>query len=306
MYRQSLRWLLLIAIVLLVPSWTSSARASGPALQYVPPDAMAVVGVDFDKLRPTAVQKTLEAALKKDKEATKKIGELKAETGFDVFKDVHGLTVVLPEEVLKDDDQFVLVLDAKIDEARMVKFMEKKNGPLPKQQGANGAYYEIDGGKAGLAFRGKYMIVGGMATFQKVLGGTTDPATVFPTLRTKVEKEMLWVVGSVTAAAQKKLSQADANAGKLQSFAAGISVPDGAKLRATAQFSDAAAADTLAKLMNKGLGELANDNGLKQMGLTDLVSKVTVSAQGTELSLLADLTKAQVERVTKAIQAVLK
>ncbi len=306
MYRHSLRWLLLIAVVLLVPSWAATARASGAALQYVPSDAMAVLAADFDKLRATAVQKTVEAAVKKDRQASKNITELKTETGLDVFKDVHALTVVLPEEVLKDDDQFVLVLDAKVDEARMVKFMEKKNGPLPKKQGASGAYYELDGGKAGLAFRGKYMIVGGMAMFQKVLAGGNDPANVFPTLRPKVEKEMLWVAATLSAAAQAKLGQADANAGKLESIAAGISVPDGAKLKASAHFSDATAADTLAKLMNKGLGELANDQGLKQMGLTDLVSKVTVSAQGADLSLLAELTKAQVERVTKAIQAVLK
>ncbi len=305
MHRHPLRFLLVIAVLLLLPSWARQAHATGAALQFVPSDSMAVVGIDFDKLRTTAVQKTVEQALRKDKDAIKNIEELRKETGFDVFKDIHGLTVVLPEEVLKDDNQFVMILEANINEAKMVKFIEKKDGKaLPKKSGANGDFYELDGGRAGLAFRGKFVIIGGMATFEKAIG-KNDPAQVFPTLRASVEKEMLWIAGSTTVVSRQKLGKQDANAGKLESFAAGLSIPSGAKMKASAHFSDAAAADTLAKLMTKGLAELGNDSTMQQMGLAELASRVTVSANGSDLSISVDLTKGQIEKIAKSIQALL-
>src|SRR4051812_35614278 len=113
MHRHPLRFLLLIAVLLLLPSWTRSAQASGAALQFVPSDAMAVVGVDFDGFRKTPLYRLVVQAMRKDKSALAKIGELKKETGFDVFKDIHGLTVVLTDDMLKhNDDQFVVVVDA--------------------------------------------------------------------------------------------------------------------------------------------------------------------------------------------------
>ena len=171
MYRHPLRFVLFLAVILLLPSWTRRAEASGAALQFVPSDAMAVMGVDFDKLRASAMHRLLEQALKKDKTVLKNIQELKKETGFDVFKDIHGLTVVVPEAVLKDDNQFAIIIEANVNEAKMVKFIETKDGKsMPKRTGANGDFYELDGGKAGMAFRGKFVVIGGMAWLEKPLG----------------------------------------------------------------------------------------------------------------------------------------
>ena len=117
---------------------------------------------------------------------------------------------------------------------------------------------------------------------------------------------MLWIAGSTSAAARQKLGKQDANAGKIESFAAGVSIPSGAKLKATAHFSDAAAADTLAKLMTQGLTELGNDASWQQMGLAELAASVAVGTSGADLNIAVDLTKAQIDKVSKAIQAILK
>jgi hypothetical protein len=114
---------------------------------------------------------------------------------------------------------------------------------------------------------------------------------------------MVWIAGSTTPAARQKLGKQDANIGKLETFAAGLSIPDGAKLKAVAHFSDASAADALAKLITQGLGELKKDSNLKRMGLGDVTQNVTVTANGADLSLAVDLTKAHVEKIAKTLQS---
>src|SRR5690606_4788561 len=129
MLPKPLRLLPILAALLALPLWASVAHAADVkgALVYVPQDAVGVMTVDVDGVRATPLFKKLVTQLiDSNPKARKNLAELKQKTGFDPIEHVHSLVLAAGPDFPADDDDFVIIAEAKLDEARLVAFMQKE------------------------------------------------------------------------------------------------------------------------------------------------------------------------------------
>src|SRR5690606_20758756 len=115
------------------------------ALAYVPKDSVGVMTIDVGGVRTTPIfQKLVEAVFKSKPRAKTNLDELKKKTGFDPLKDVHGLVMAAGPGFPADDDDFLVIAEAKLDEARLIAFMQKEGAKLTPKSDALGKWYLLD------------------------------------------------------------------------------------------------------------------------------------------------------------------
>jgi len=307
MTKRSLRLVLATALCLFIPLWAATAAAADikGALQYVPNDAFAVVGVDGDKLRTSPLyKKAIQIALK-EPGAKKDLERLRKATGIDVLKHIRSVVVAFDPNVVNDDDQFLAVIEVPANEAKVLAFMKKEGAKYEAKMGPAGKYYLLGRKKDGaMAFRGKYIILGAKPVFDKAMR-KTGPSFKLKTQLNKVSGRTAFVAADVPYKLRQKLAREDKNLGEVQSFAAGADLTMGLKLDAYAKLASAAAASKLSQMANMGLKEARKAPEVKQLGLASLLNGISVSAQGPNLNgkvqiSSADLNKL-IDTVTKLI-----
>lgn len=286
MTKRSLRLVLAAAVCLLIPLWAATAAAADikGALQYVPNDAFAVAGVNGDQLRKSPIyQKAVQIALK-EPGAKKDLARLRKATGIDVLKDIRSVVVAFDPKVVRDDDQFLAVIEVPVNQAKVLAFMQQEGAKYATKVGPSGKYYLLGRKQDGaMAFRGKYVIIGSKDVFDKAMR-KTGPGFKLSTKLRKVSGKPLFAAGEVPPKLKKKLTREDKNLGQLQSFAAGADLAAGLTLDAFATFATAAAANKLQQMANMGLKEARNQPEVKQLGLASVLNGISITGAGRNLN----------------------
>lgn len=305
MYRLVL--LLLTSALLLV---APRARAAKPdiagALAYVPSDSFAVVTADLEKVkRSTLFAMVKQAFLAEEKEAKRGLDKLKKSTGFDLWRDAHAVVVAFGKDFTKDDDQFAAIIQAEMDEARVVDFVKKEGDEIEKTQSAQGPYYLLGRRKEGaLAFRGQYVILAGAKMMPDVLKRQGLGLKVKQLLAPHKSRGVAFAV-DVTPAIAKELARKDKTFADAKSFAGGLDLTSGADLRIEAGFSNAQAPRKLAQVANQGLAEARSDKQAQKMGLDQFLSKIQVRAFGTKLRADAKLSNGDLKKLDQILRGLL-
>lgn len=308
MHHRLIRRVLMAALLLFVPLFGSSAWAADVdgALAYVPKDSFTVIVADMEQVKKSPIFEMAKQMLfDNEPKAKENIDKLKREAGFDVFNDVKALVVGLGDNVTRDDDDFVAIAEATVNEAKMVAFIKKQGGKLEKKRGAQGDYYVLGSDKKGrMAFRGKFVILGG----QKAFDAAIQKQGVSPALKTQldsVKKYDIYAASLTNQSVREKLGKDDAQLGQVEKASAGLNVVNGLELMAVAEFLTAAPAQDLAKQANQGLSEAKKARELQRMGLTKYLQKITVKAVGRKLTATVKLTADDVKQLSALLKDML-
>lgn len=297
MHRFFLRAAMLFALTLLVPSL---ARASQAPLQYGRKDTLAVAHLDVEKVRAAPFFDEFKREALGNADIARDLDRAKREAGLDVWKDVDGVTAFVGPTIVKDQRDFVVVLVGKFDERKIVALYKKKENSSPKEkQLRDGKIYLIDRGRMALAFRGKHLVVGGAAAVEAALA-KTDPASVLPTVREKVEGDALWAAMVPNREVAGALGMVGASS--LKSLALGLGFGDGAKFGLFGTFADASEATKLKQDIDNALAQGLADPEVKRLGLDLVLQKVLVKATGADLEILFRLSKAEIDLIRDAIR----
>jgi hypothetical protein len=303
-----IRRVLLAALLLWLPLFTTSALAADVdgALAYVPTDSFGVVVAKLDKLSTSPlIAQAKQLMFTENPKAKENLDKLAKATGFDPFRDAKTLAVAVGPDVFKNDDHFVAVIEAKIDEARLIAFVKKEGGKMQPKTGASGKYYEI--GKRGdgrIAFRGNFVIVGAGSPFDKAL----LKQGIAPGLRAQLkphEGQEIFAAINVIAEAQMEIAREQKELADLKAAAGGLSISPGLDLSLIAEFASSKAPTMLAKLANDGLDEVGKSREVKRMGVANMLAKVKVRAAGNKLIGDLKLSEADVKKLIELFKTFL-
>jgi hypothetical protein len=293
------RFFTVLVLALLALVWPSAARAGDPALQYATADALGVLHFDVDRLRKTPVFKEIQASTLKQPAAKRELDELKKQLGVDPWKDLSGLTLILGPTATKNQRDVVLVLEGKYSEKRVLDLIQKQNKEAPEAaEGKSGKYYRFDRGRTNIAFRGKYLLIGG--PLERAMA-TNDPKAALADVRRPVEKAPVWLAVRTNADARSQLGMLGAS--DLETLALGIDVSDGAKVQVHGHFSSPTQAANLAKELRSAIDGATNDKTVQQLGLVELMKSLAVRDVGPDLDLSLSLNKNQAGALIQTLQS---
>jgi len=305
--RTFFRWLVALVATLVIPSIASQAEAANlaAAMRYVPADAMGMGTLDVSKLQRLPLYKKLQQRFyAEEPDAKKEVDALRKATGFDPFRDVRGLVVAVGPDFEKDDDQFVVIAEARVSEPRMVAYIKKKGGELKVHNDRLGRWYELAGGEAGLAFRGPHVILGGMKTFKAAMAKKGPPAKLKQLISPYLVKDLGFaavIPASVKRDARREMSEL----GDIETVRGGGSLQNGLDLELLAGFDKATSASTLANLANQFLDRARQSPEAAQTGLGKFANKLQLIAIGKEIKASIKLTRTELDELVKLIESLM-
>ena len=282
-------------------SFNAAAANVSSSLRYVPKDAFLVAGIDGDKVRTSALYKTLVDMAMKEKDVNKGLAEFKAATGFDPTKDVRSLVVALGSSFPKDNDNFILIAEARISEAKVIAFMKKKNAKIQTVKTRQGTHYLLGRRKDGfLAFRGGHVLLGGKNMRAAVMA-KQGPSAALSRQLAPVKRNHIFFAMEPTAEIKKEMAREQKDLGQLKAMSAGLDVVRGAKLNVNARFNNAAAASNVHKMLDQGMKEVAKSRQGKRMKADQLLRSVKLQKMGPSLRGSVSLSQKQVDDLTKLL-----
>lgn len=143
--------------LLAVPVLAFSAFASDPALlQYLPPDAVAVTGIDVEKTKNSPFGRFIVTQISEDHRA---FSELQAATGFDPRRDVRSVIVA----AAPGDNNAVFVARGTFDQSRIISAARAEGASIFVHEGLNVIAGKEGHGDSWLAFVDSTTVVGGRA-----------------------------------------------------------------------------------------------------------------------------------------------
>ena len=296
-----LRLLLVLAVLLVLPLSARLAEAADlkGALDYVPKDAVGAMTVDVDGLRPTPLfKKVVGQLVTSDPKAQQKLTELKQKTGFDVLEHVHAVVVAAGAGFPKNDDDLLIIAEAKLDEARLVAFMKKEGAKLTAKSDTLGKYYLFDDGDGAMAFRGKYVVIGGIDIFRRALKKEGPSAQLSAALQPNLKKHLAFAL-IPNQAMRDQLKKEMPEAAQLKVLSGSAHLQNGLQIQSVATFTTAAPAAKLAKQGNDALSQVKGDEQMKRMGLDGLLDRIKIRADRSDLRLDITLTQADLDKLTK-------
>ncbi len=302
------RRVLMIALLLFVPLSGTSAWAGDVdgALAYVPQTSFTVIVAKMDRVKKSPIfEQAKQMLFANEPKAKENIDKLKRETGFDVFADVEVLVVALGENITHDDDDFVAIVETKVNEAKLVAFIKKEGGKLEKKNDAAGGHYVLGSDKKSrMAFRDKFVIIGGQKAFDAAMKKQGMAAGLKARLDS-VKSYDVYAAALTNPALRDKLGKEDPQLGQVDKASAGINLVSGLDVLAVVEFMTAAPAQELAKQANQGLAEAKKARELQRMGLTRYLEKITVKAAGRKLSATLRLSAADVKKLGELLKDLL-
>lgn len=290
-----------VAVVLLLIPVRGWAFDVGGALAYVPSDSMAVVGADLDRVRTSPLFAQLYQSWLAESGMQSKVAEIRAQTGLDLRRDLHGVVAAFPRTFPQDDDEFVIVVEADVDEARVVAYAKQQGAEIERKSSPLGPYYALDGGDGAMAFRGKLVIIGGKKTFQRALaakrGRSASTQGRLAARLGTVSQHHLFAVADLPPEVRKESSSMLPGQGEIRAVAATLDVSGGLQLHAKATTDAAQTARQIVGLLQAFIDEAKSDRTMKKQGLDGYLSLVSLHAAGADIEASVVLTTAQVQRL---------
>ncbi|HEY0706671.1 MAG TPA: hypothetical protein VGG33_07740 [Polyangia bacterium] len=120
----------LLAVFLTMTACRSGCRGGSegatkvdPALALFPPEAQVFASVDFSRIRQTRLWQELQAFAGEDPRDRQLIDQLKAQTGFDPFRQVHRVVAAFPEEARQSRAFGIVIEGDKLDRQRLFAYL---------------------------------------------------------------------------------------------------------------------------------------------------------------------------------------
>ncbi len=285
-----------LALGFVLTSANASAANINASLRYVPNDSYMVAGMHGDRVQTTSLYKTLVKLALQEKEIKDGLAEFKTATGFDATKDVRSVVVAASPKRKGEPDNFVVIVDAKLSEAKLLAFLKSKKAKLETVKTAQGTHHLLGSGRhrGFLAFRGQHVLIGGAAMMPRVMRKQGPKPSVAVAL-SKVKNRHLFIAMEPTADIRKKWSRQQKELADLRLLTAGLDLTRGAVLTSDARFASAASAKSLEKLAKDSMAQMSGSRQAKKMGMDQMVKGVKLQRVGSTLRGSVKLSQKQVD-----------
>lgn len=288
-----------LALVLTLGVLSTPAFAGGvdAALKYVPAEFTTVIAVDVQALQKSALGQMVQAMLANNPGAQ----EMEKELGFNPNKDLSTLVVAGPDAFMSHDEQFVIILEAKVDAAALVTFLKKQAGDaLTEKKIGSSTMYQIDKDGA-FAVDGPFVVAGYAPLVEKALAAKAGKNVTTGPLKSVIKRFKGAKGGFAAITAGKKVHEVLGgdipDFAQLESAGFGLDVKSGAGITLVGNFKSDKAAGEVAKALQGMLKEAANDPDLKEMGLGRVVGGMTIKAEGKALEIGASMGDDEVKKL---------
>lgn len=298
----------LLALFVLFPA-LANAGDLNPALRYVPPESVAVLGVDLDGLKKSPFFRRILKHVTEDPGIKRDLERTKRKLGFDLINDLNGFLIVATKEFVDDNKQFALIAETKLDQAQIITGLERRGERMRPQKGAHGPYFSFARGKANLAFRGPYLIAGGAKAVQasmKSAGSPKSPPSKFQKRLSKLAQgKQIFAHGKLPPQLQQQLARKHQGLGALQQLSLGLTVQGGLKAQLVAKLDSPSAANKLTTLLRKELDALRQNRQLRAMGLASYLNAIRIKQRPSAIALGLALSDEQLQRLGDQLEAIL-
>lgn len=277
------------------------------ALSYVPSDSLAVVAADIDQLRASPLFRPLFDRIVRETGAAQELAEIQKAAGIDLRRDVRSLVVAFPPEFVKDDDELILIVEAPIAQQRMLAYLRKEGVKVQRKHGPGGAYWVVGRGEPSLAFRGRYLILGGRKALPQSLEAARGRSVLHAgalsaRLRKMGTRHGAFALVELPPKISKKLSKGLPGGGRVDAVQVTLDARGGLKLAAAATTSSPKTAQQLLSLAKPTVAQLGSMKEARQLGLDQLLSKLRWSVRGPDLAADMSLSAAEVQTLVKALR----
>lgn len=294
--------ILSILFTLLLAAATATAAEPGAARRFVPRDAFGVSGVDVQGVKKSAVYKKLLGKLLREGDVGKELARLESETGFQLERDLRSVMTVHTLENLDDDDAILLIADARVDEARLVAFLNK--GSKLERVGANGGYHRTKKTGRAIAFRDGLVLAGPEPILLRALAKSGPSAALAKQLDIVEQRDVFFAMAA-TPAVQRKLAKHQPELGDFETMALGADVHKGIDATAVARLRNEEAARRVAMRASELRSLLVQTPGLGQVGLEHLLDGLSVRRNERDLTMHYTLSAAQLDALIAMMQAMI-
>ncbi|MCA9559366.1 MAG: hypothetical protein H6704_14200 [Myxococcales bacterium] len=293
------------ALVALVLGSFSVAHADGKAdLALVPDGSTVLMHVDLRGLRTTALYKDIITQLKAAPGTQEGLTEAKAKFGVDPEKDIHGVTIILPNGFQKSE-QMAVVVEADVDQKKVVEALKKEAGPekaaqVKEQKYGGATLYQAPKGET-LAFLGDKRIVFGTGEQVKkaidAKGGKGNLGAKSPLsglVKNTDTSKHIWFA----AALPPEMRQQMGPQGKdFESVSGSLDLAKGIGLRLNIGTTNPEAAQKMATELLKQAKEAAAQPMMAAMGIGPALAGMKAEAKGKSLAIAIDLNEQQVQQL---------
>jgi hypothetical protein len=266
------------------------------ALKYVPANFTTVVAVDFDAVRKSPFFDMATAMLDKNKGAK----SIEHELGLDAKKDLKTFVLAGPEAFMHHEEQFVVIIDAKIDGDKLIAYVKSQSGSVTEKKVGAASVYVVDK-EGAFAVDGKFVIAGYAPLVEQALAAKAGKSVGSGPLASLVKRFKGSKGGfAISGGGPKVRSMMSADMpefDKLQSAGAGLDLSSGATLTLVGNFADAGAASTISDGIGSALQDASTDPDLKEMGLASMVAKIKTTAKGKAVEIGFKLDAAEAKQL---------
>lgn len=287
---------------------TASADDGTAALAYVPKDTMVVVAIDIDALKKTSLVGDLMKMVQSDKEAADNLKKLKDATGFDPEKDLSSIVIAAPADVEKSQN-FLIVAKGKIDEKKMVEYAKSQGSAINETKHEGVTYYAMDT-EGGVAFMKDHVVIGSIDMLKaaiEVSAGKKDAvkknSDMAAMLKSVDTSKSGWMMIALPESLRKQMGKENPLAGGILSVYASLGLASGFDLSLVANCDKDDTAKQLVDLATQGLGALAADKSMEQLGVDVVLRKLEIKASGKDIKVALKLTEDEFKKIKKTIEA---
>lgn len=282
------RFVLAVAVALC--GFASQAHAGdSAAMKMLPPGTTGVLQIDLAAMRGTTLYKELWKVVSSNPEFLKGKAEAQEKMGFDLEKDLSGITVAVD-----GSGEGFVVLAGKFNEKKITG-MAKKEGKA-KQLKHQGVAYWAGEDKVAVAFLAGRVVVGKEAAIKSAIGAhkgkrVGKAAEVMKLAKGVDQKKHVWGA----AALPKNLR--DSNMKELSTMHGFVDLTKGLSFLAVAAFDTEKTAQKIVADVEKALTDAQANPGMAAFGVGPLLAKVKASNKGKAVSLAADWNEQDVARL---------
>jgi hypothetical protein len=299
------------ALVLAVATSVTAAHAGTgkSALGKLPKDTSMVLTMNVDRVKKSPLFQDVLKLVQMNQEVSAALALLKAQTSFDITKDVHTVVVGLHSD-FQTTEKVAIVVEGKFDAAKLLAFAKSTSSSVKEHKHRRVTYYSVDGDMC-LAFLGGYLVAAPKSHITAVIdvhsGKAPSVKANKPFMQLYADADTskdFWAVFLFPPDVRKQF-KTQTGGYDLEGAAAAVDIQNGLATDLHLATTSLAAATALTSLVKIGVAAASSDPQAKAIGLGAALSRMTVSQSKANVDIGFSLTPAELATIRAMIKSFL-
>lgn len=298
-----------LGLALAATATVAHAGTGKSALGKLPKDTSMVFTMNVDRVKKSPLFQDVLKLVQMNQEVSAAIAALKAQTSFDITKDVSTVVVGLNSD-FQTSEKVVLLVEGKFDASKFLSFAKSNATSVKELKHRRVSYYQMDG-EACLAFLGDYLVVTPKGHITEVIdvhsGKAASVKTNKPFMQLLADADTskdFWGVFLFPADVRKQF-KTQTGGYDLEGASAAVDIQSGLATDLRLATTSLAAATALASLVKIGVAAASSDPQAKAIGLGAALSRMTVTQSKANVDIGFSLTPAELATIRAMLKTFL-